>query len=443
VEIDEERAKIRSMGSRRDFIRLAASATAWLVLDGAGCGRNSNRRKNSKDADTSVVRDRPRYFVQLLLSGGHDPVYTTDPKTRGDVRRDVDLPHENRIVEAGGLRLGPHFAPLAPLAGRLAFVNGVQVGTANHETGLKQFVRLKTNVSERMPGALDIIGSRRRHDQPVGAVHLNLSHRVMHTPSYFGQPDRFYYGERTIWDAMAEADRGQLERLGAAMKRQSETLERRGALSREGQATAEHLDEAAAFFARASQLEPFTPSPASDDYTSQAMAEGMQRAAWLLENDMTCGVLIDLGLLGWDTHQRNAARQAEMNGYFVKHFSWFLDALAKRRNQHGVLADNTVIVGGSDLGRFPRLNDMLGKDHLPQTSFFFSGPGIATGRVFGQTGSEMEAHPISLTTGTTPGGRGAGRELILDDVGSTLMVLAGLDPQRYGYTGAVLDFLLA
>ena len=421
-------------------MRLAAGATAWMVTGGVGCGRGSAERKNSKDADKSIKAEHPRYYVQLLLSGGHDPVYTTDPKTRGEVRRDVDLPQDNRIVEAGKLRLGPHFAPLARLSDRLAFVNGVQVGTANHETGLKQFVRLKTNVSERMPGALDIVGRQRQQGQAVNAVHLGLFHQVQHTPSYFGQPDRFYYGERTIWEAMAENNKEQLERLSSVLKRQAEGLRKRG-LSNQGQATAEHLAQAGAFLSRASQAPPFTPELVAEDYTSQAMADGLRRTLWLLENDLTCAVFLDVGLLGWDTHQRNAVRQAEMNGYFVQHFAWFLDALAARKNKHGSLADQTVIVGGSDLGRFPRLNDMLGKDHLPQTSFFFSGPGIATGHAFGQTGDEMEAHPISLASGRTPH-RGNGRELILDDVGATLMVLAGLDPQRYGYSGAVLDFLL-
>jgi uncharacterized protein (DUF1501 family) len=429
------------MASRRDFIKLTASAAASLALSSAGCGRNAGSRKNSKDADTSLKAQRPRYYVQLLLSGGHDTVYTTDPKTRGEVRGDIDLPRDNRFVDAGGLRLGAHFAPLARFAGRLSFLNGVQVGTANHETGLKQFVRLKTNVAERMPAAVDIIGRLRREDRPVGAVHLNMFQRVLHTPAYFGHPDRFYYGERTIWEAMAESTPEQMDAMAEVLRREAGGLRRRGAVSREGQATAEHLEEAAAFFSRVSRVPPFTPTRVSDDYVSQSMAESLQRTVWLLENDLTCGVLVDVGLLGWDTHQRNEARQSDMNRNFVAHFSWFLDALAARKNRHGALADTTAVVGGSDLGRFPRLNDMLGKDHLPQTSFLFSGPGIAGGKVFGQTGSEMEAHPISLSTGRVPR-QGAGRELILDDVGATLLALAGLDPQRYGYTGAVLEFLL-
>ena len=40
----------------------------------------------------------PRYVVQILLSGGHDAVYTTDPKHRSEVEADIDLPAKNDIV---------------------------------------------------------------------------------------------------------------------------------------------------------------------------------------------------------------------------------------------------------------------------------------------------------------------------------------------------------
>jgi hypothetical protein len=96
--------------------------------------------------------------------GGHDPVYTTDPKTSGEVTHGVDLRQENRMVEAGKLRLGPHLAPLARFADRLSFVNGIQVDTPSHETGLEQFVRLKTN-----PTAAEIRSLEMENVAPVRA----------------------------------------------------------------------------------------------------------------------------------------------------------------------------------------------------------------------------------------------------------------------------------
>jgi hypothetical protein len=182
------------------------------------------------------------------------------------------------------------------------------------------------------------------------------------------------------------------------------------------------------------------PSTKRDDYNAQSIANTFDRAVWLIENDLTRCVFLDLGLLGWDTHIRNAPRQADMNRAFVESFGRFLTTLEKTTNAHGSLYDNTVIVAGSDMGRFPRLNDMKGKDHLPQTCFFFAGAGIAGGKVNGHTNERMEAVPISLQTGQPQDG---GHSPLVDDIGTTLLHLTGFDPTQFGYAGELVECLLA
>lgn len=425
------------MRNRREFLELALSSTAFLALSNlaVGCGKKSSARRD--DAGAPAAAGRPRYVVNLLLSGGHDTVYTTDPKTRGEVERDVDLPAAGELVEVGGLRLGPHFAALAPHAARMAVLNGVQVGTANHETGLKQFFRLKTNVSERMPTALDLIGEH-RDGQPLPVAYMNVQFRVMHSPSYFGYGDRFYLGNQNLFDLLNEAEGSELEKVARALEREAASLARQGDVDAPTAATAAHMRQAAAFYDRTAGLPAFFPTQVSPDYTSQAMAEALQRTLWLLEHDLTPCVGVDLGLLGWDTHQRNADRQAQMSSAFVTHLLAFLDGLATRSNAHGRLIDQTLVLAGSDLGRFPRLNDMLGKDHLPQTSFLALGAGVRPGR-FGGTDRRMAAVPVDAASGAV----GKGSLLMLDDVGATLLRIAGLDPERYGYTGRTLEFLVA
>jgi len=206
-----------------------------------------------------------------------------------------------------------------------------------------------------------------------------------------------------------------------------------------GPPTAVYMRETAEFFDRVSSIAPLVPEQRSVDYVAQSMSETLERTLWLIENDLTCGVVLDLGLLGWDTHIRNEAKQVEMNGNFASYFDDFMAELHARKNGHGVLGERTVVVVGSELGRFPRQNDMLGKDHLPQTSFLFSGPGIRAGRTFGVTGPRMEGLPIDYRDGHPAA---AGRVPMLDDVGATLLRLGGLDPERYGYTGRACEFLL-
>jgi uncharacterized protein (DUF1501 family) len=417
--------------TRRDFVKLALGTGAWLAGTSLGC---TNKRPLARSVDDG----RPRYWVLILLSGGHDTLYTTDPKQAADVDRIVTLPTDNQIASAGDLRFGPHFAPLSRWASELSILNGVQVRTVNHDTGQKQFFHLKTNIVDTMPSAMDIIATRRA-GQPLGVAYVNLSSRVMHSPAYFGSADQFYFGRGDVFEQVSRASPQELQSLTRSYRQQARDIARSGPGWREAEQTAIYLEEVADFYEHVASVRPMTVNERSTDYVAQSMAESLERALWLIENDLCCGVVLDLGLLGWDTHIRNESKQAEMNGNFTKLFDEYLTELHARKNRHGVLAQRTVTVVGSELGRFPRENDMLGKDHLPQTSFMLTGPGLRAGKSFGRTGRQMEGLPIAYRTGEAAQ---AGRVPLLDDVGATLLHLAGIDPERYGYRGKICDFLL-
>lgn len=376
--------------------------------------------------------------MQILLSGGHDSLFTTDPKVATEVDDIVTLPADNKIVTAGQTKLGPHFAPLAKWANQLAVINGVQVRTANHDTGEKQFFHLKTNIADGRPSVLDIVATR-RSGQPLGVAYLNLASRTMHSPSYFGTADKFYFGTGDVFDQVAHASPDELAALASVYRKRAAAIghNRRGWLAADQ--TAIYLREVADFFDHVARVPPLVTQERSSDYVAQSMADSFDRALWLIENDLVAGIVIDLGLLGWDTHIRNESKQAEMNGNFVTFFSDYLAKLQAKHNAHGTLGDRTVTIVGSELGRFPRQNDMLGKDHLPQTSFLISGPGIRAGRTFGYTGRRMEGLPIAYDDGAQ---KASGRVPVLDDIGATMLHLAGVDPERYGYDGQVCRFLL-
>jgi hypothetical protein len=416
-----------TVSTRRDFVKLALGTSAWLI----GCGN-----KKPPKPEPVAAPGKPRHWVQMLLSGGHDTLYTTDPKREQDVDRIVTLPSENRIVPAGELQLGPHFAPLARWGSELTALNGIQVRTVNHDTGQMQFFHLKTNISEGMPSALDIIATRRPKEQPLGVAYINLTARTMHSPAYFGTADRFYFGDGDVFDHSARAKPEDLRILAKIYRKQASIV---GSASREAAQTVVYLHEIANFFERVADVPAMVAPERSSDYVAQTMVESLERALWLIEHDLCCGVVLDLGLLGWDTHIRNESKQGEMNGHFARFFDDYLAELQSRRNAHGTLADQTVTIVGSELGRFPHQNDMLGKDHLPQTSFLLAGPGLRTGKSFGKTGRRMEGLPIAYATGEVAE---SGRVPVLDDVGATLLHLAGIDHERYGYSGEICKFLL-
>ena len=418
--------------TRRDLLKLALGTGAWLAGTSLGCG------SRGRAVAPTAVDSHPRYWVLILLSGGHDTLFTTDPKRAADVDDLVTLPADNQITAAGELRFGPHFAPLARWSQVLTVLNGVQVRTVNHDTGQKQFFHQKTNIVDAMPSVLDVIATQ-RSGQPLGVAYLNLSARSMHSPAFFGTADQFYFGKGDVFEHVARAKPDELATVAKVMRRQAGELGRSGAGWREAEHTAIYLREVADFFEQVAEVPPLVPADRSSDYVAQSMAESLERAVWLMEHDLCSGVILDLGLLGWDSHIRNEAKQGEMNGLFARFFDGYLEQLHTRRNRHGFLSQRTLTVVGSELGRFPRQNDMLGKDHLPQTSLLLAGPGLRAGRSFGRTGRRMEGLPIAYSSGEPAE---SGRVPFLDDVGATMLHMAGLDPERYGYTGRVCDFLL-
>jgi uncharacterized protein (DUF1501 family) len=408
-------------------LKLALGAGAFL----AGC-----REKPRATPPLGKTKRQTRYWITILMSGGVDALYTMDPKRAADVEGTVTLPSDNTIVE-GGLPLGPHYAPLARWSRDLTIINGVQIRTVNHDTAQRQFVHLKTNIADGMPSLLDVIGLH-RDGQPLNTAYLNLSASVLHSPAYFGTADRFYFGKTDIFDQITQQSPEDLATLAKVLRVQATEIGRHHGWT-EAEQTASYYNEVAAFLDKAARVPPLQPEQRSTDYVAQAMADSFERALWLVENDLCSGVVIDCGLLGWDTHLRNESKQAEMNGYFVRYFDELMNELRARKNAHGVLADRTALIVGSELGRFPKQNDMLGKDHMPQTSLMLSVPGLVRGKAFGRTGRMTEGQSISYQTGDLAA---AGRVPVLDDLGATILKVAGVEPERYGYRGEVCTFML-
>lgn len=376
----------------------------------------------------------PRYFVVVFLRGGVDAIYTTDPKTRAEVEPRVDLPYDaNAILDADGLPMGPHLAQLRRWGSTLSFLRGVGVETANHESGARQMLRLKTGVSRAMPGVLDIIG-RGRDTQPLGSVSVGRLISYEHSEASLAAPTN---GSKSTLldrlDTLAGADHDVLARAFRAHLAEVE----KWPASTQRAATIEHLRQTAALFERLPSVPRFEPENWSTRGGRQSVATDLQRALWLIENDLTRGVYVKI-FSDWDSHYYNAPKQAGSTRDFTYVFDKFLEALSTRKNAHGRLLDNTVVIAGSELGRFPVLNGYDGKDHFPETHFMLAGGGMPGGRVFGGTDRMMGGLPVSLATGKPTAG---GQAMVLDDVGTTLIEMAGMDPRLHSYRGRRLAFL--
>jgi len=133
----------------------------------------------------------------------------------------------------------------------------------------------------------------------------------------------------------------------------------------------------------------------------------------------------------WDSHSNNDATQSTS---WESLFSSLLELKAALAAEPGVdggltLADETVIVVLSEMGRTPRLNGNLGKDHWPYTAAMVSGPGLQGGRVYGGYDVYYYGRKVDFATGEVDDNYGT--NLACDSFGATLLRIAGLDSEEF------------
>jgi hypothetical protein len=410
------------MPSRRRFLELGLHATAALAL-----GPMLTRR-----ASAAAVT-APRYVVFIVLHGGYDAIFTTDPRTPREVDPGVDVPYApDAIVERGGRRLGPHLACMADHLPGMAILNGVRTNTAAHDIGTMQLVRCKTNTISRAPSLLDLIGHA-REGQLLGSVAIGAD-ETHYSSGFFGTA-AFEAGgdvQSDIFDQILQQSPDEQAMIAASLRAQRKALVSHAGDDRRW--LVEQLESGAQLWSQASRWPKLEVEPWAAKYNE--LPRRLQRAAWVLENDIARGALVH-GTMLWDTHEKNSPRQTGANKYTMPLIARFLDHLRTRKNAHGSLADQTLVIVGTEMGRLPFLNTHAGKDHLPQIPFMMFWPGLRA-QTFGLTGKQMETRNISVRTG------GAGdHPLMLDDVGVTLLRRFGIDPALHGYVGTSLDFVWA
>lgn len=123
----------------------------------------------------------------------------------------------------------------------------------------------------------------------------------------------------------------------------------------------------------------------------QAMSKGLSQCAVIQGTTPPFG--------GWDTHSSNHKVQDEC-------FEWGFDELARIMDSldsapapaGGTLAENTLVLAMSEMGRTPVLNNSGGKDHWPYASLMAVGHGVVPG-VYGATDPALTGLPIDLETG--------------------------------------------
>lgn len=132
----------------------------------------------------------------------------------------------------------------------------------------------------------------------------------------------------------------------------------------------------------------------------------------------------------WDSHTSNDFYQQEL---FESLFLEMTNLVTLLETTPGTaaptLADETVVVVMSEMGRTPTNNGSNGKDHWPYSSLMMWGPGVRGNRVVGGFDAAQYGTRVDLTSGdASDSGSFIGTRVL----GATLMVLGDVDPAEEG-----------
>jgi hypothetical protein len=189
----------------------------------------------------------------------------------------------------------------------------------------------------------------------------------------------------------------------------------------------------------------FQGLPRQNPFTDEHIGPGLHVALQAIRGNHARFINVGSRFLWFDSHTDNFHIQQDRLAPALADIARFLDALKAERNAHGPLIEQTTVLIGSELGRYPKLNGVRGKDHWPENSWILAGRGLRRepgGVTIGATDARYRGVPIDFRSGATSGADR--RPITIDALFATIIKLAGGDPGRYEYGGdATLDCLCA
>ncbi len=370
-------------------------------------------------------------FIFVMNYGGWDPTRVFANEFWNSA---VDMEREAESVTAGNLTYVGHDARpsvsdyFEQHHSRSLILNGVQVPSVAHANCLRLIMTGST--------------STERSDWPAILAHTRaedfaLPHIVIQGPAYpgsagsavtrtgsSGQLEGMLSGSIIDWSdqqtgrpnsqAEAQMDSYLARRLAAvADTHSSAAMRERAEYYLTAQGRAAELKDLATVLNWSSG----TDLSSQINLATDALSMGISRCA-----------MISSGY-GWDTHTDNDMLQSDN---FEGLFSSLLELMEKLSAMPGTstdfLIDETMVVVMSEMGRTPQLNSSEGKDHWPYTSVLMTGPRITGDRVVGAFDNYYYGKKIDRETGELDD---EGHDLNTEELGATLMLAAGIDPNDH------------
>jgi uncharacterized protein (DUF1501 family) len=411
--------------SRRAFLRSVAAA--GLV----GCTPARIRSGASTRPQSNTSGPRPHYVIEVALMGGFDSVLTIDPKEQGLVGDTIDCGYAADARIKGPSRIwGPLAGDLVKHDQDLALVHGVRVDTVSHVEAMlasltgkiawKGGSSVASAIAPRLPGhaaipyLMILSGEGAKvpfRDGASGGNFFDLPFDPMGIAvgvNAWGVLRRAASLQRGAvpWHALTDdaADGVEDPKVVEAIR-----------------ATANRQQALCDLYSRATPRSRFT---ASD------VGPGLSVALDAIANNLAGYVRVAGKFLWYDSHTDNYRLQSQRTVAAFADISAFLDQLKVMRNAFGPLIDQTTVLVYSELGRFPKLNHSLGKDHFPESSWIMFGRGIRRGSTVGATSNKLQGLPINYGSGQLDP---RGRTITLDAMFATVCKIAGVDPSLHGY----------
>ncbi len=410
--------------NRRELIRSIASAAALGTL-GSAAAVSQQARAATGD----------RKFLFFFASGGwdatpHDPKYgpdgvtpidgtDMDPMTvRGEIGNlswcsGADRPNVDLFMS----RWGQH----------AALVRGVNVHSAGHDSGM-QWMMTGTTASSYSDWPTILAAN--------GTAEYPMPHLVFSGPSYPGNFGAAVVrgGGGTLLDLIDGDIVGESDRPAPKVAVPSDSMmdhfvynrAARYAVGRKGDLGRKRADALLTNLEKGMELEGRRFEAGLGDQGNGTLDQAMM-ALEVMRLGLTRSAMIRIPG-GWDTHGGNQGVGPQLDNFYGVLDELFAHMAVTPGQAAPRLLDEVVVVATSELGRTPRFNGAMGRDHWPYTSMLVAGSGIRGNNVVGSTDDAFIANPIDFKTGLAdPGGQMLGTE----NVGTALLKLGGLDPERF------------
>lgn len=410
-----------SIGSRRRWLQSMVASTLGISTSGW-----LPRLAAATEGDLGLKRS----CILLWMNGGPSQTDTFDPKPH----HQNGGPFKAISTRTPGLFLGEHLPQLALQSNELAIIRSMEtregdhgratfhLRTGNLPQGAIQFPVLGSLVAHEhhqlrdLPGYVSVTPPRVFSPESVSAGFLG----PRFSPLMVGQR-----GTENGYQAESDGTSLQVQDLDRPRTidtlRAQERLELLTDLTNDfvaahaGLGTSGHRSayEQATRLMKPEAVEAFDiesePEALRNRYGRNRFGQGCMLARRLIERDVP---FVEVTLGGWDTHDNNFEKVADLCHILDPAWSTLLDDLRSRG-----LLEKTLVVCMGEFGRTPGINPQQGRDHYPHAwSVVLSGGGIRGGSVVGQTsndGMSVENRPTSVP-----------------DLLATILLALGLDPRK-------------